>query len=88
MFNITVGTATQLAFTTEPGGGAPGAVWATQPVVAVEDAGGNTVTSSAVSIRLAITAGTGTTGATLTCTANPKNATAGVDAFAGCKIND
>jgi hypothetical protein len=53
----------------------------------VEDAGGNTVTSSAVSIRLAITGGTGTTGATLTCTANPKNATAGVDAFAGCRIN-
>ncbi|MEA3184111.1 MAG: hypothetical protein QOJ74_588, partial [Ilumatobacteraceae bacterium] len=33
------------------------------------------------------TAGTGAGGAVLTCTANPKAAAAGVDLFAGCKIN-
>jgi hypothetical protein len=38
-------------------------------------------------VTLAITSGTGTAGATLTCTANPKAASAGVDTFAGCKIN-
>ena len=57
----------------------------TQPVVTVEDADGNTVTSSAASITLAI--GTNPSGGTLTCTANPKNAVNGVDAFAGCNIN-
>ena len=81
-FNITVGAATQLVFTTQPGGGTGGTVWTTQPVVTVEDAGGNTV-SSAASIKLAIGTGNGA----LTCTTNPLNATAGVATFAGCKIN-
>src|SRR5208283_5221657 len=53
-FTITFGAATQLAVTTQPNGGANGTAWATQPVVTVEDASGNTVTSSAASITLAI----------------------------------
>ena len=85
-FSITIGAATKLAFTTQPGGGASATVWATQPVVAIQDAGGNTVTSS-LSISLAITSGTGTSGAALTCTTNPLAATAGMSAFAGCKID-
>src|SRR5205807_789611 len=40
-FNITVGAASQLAFTTQPGGGTGGTAWAAQPVVTVQDAGGN-----------------------------------------------
>ena len=90
-FNITAGTATQLVFTTQPGGTITGGVaFPTQPTVTVEDTFGNTVTTGANStatITLAITNGTGTAGATLTCTANPKNAAAGVDTFAGCAIN-
>ena len=83
-FNITVGAAAKLAFTTQPGGGTANTTWATQPVVKVQDAGGNTVTSSSASITLAI--GTNPGGGVLSCTANPKNATSGVDTFAGCKI--
>ncbi|MEY2580283.1 MAG: hypothetical protein QOE09_132, partial [Ilumatobacteraceae bacterium] len=39
------------------------------------------------SVTLAVTAGTGTPGAVVTCTANPKAAVAGVVSFTGCKIN-
>jgi len=38
-------------------------------------------------VTLSITTGTGTSGATLTCTTNPQNATSGVDTFVGCKID-
>jgi hypothetical protein len=86
-FNITVGPATQLAFTTQPAGAVPATAFTTQPVVSVEDAGGNVVTGATNSITLAIKSGTGTAGAALTCTANPKAAVAGVDTFAGCKID-
>ena len=37
-----------------------------------QDAFGNTVTTAAASVTLTITSGTGTTGAVLTCTTNPK----------------
>ena len=84
-FNITVGAAAKLAFTTQPGGGTGGSAWAQQPVVTVQDAGGNTVTGSTASITLAI--GTNPGGGTLTCTTNPRTAVAGVDTFAGCKID-
>ncbi len=85
-FNITVGAATQLAFSTQPGGGANGATWTTQPAVSVEDSGGNVVTSDhTASVTLAI-ATQPRKGGTLTCTANPKTAAAGVATFAGCQI--
>ncbi len=82
---ITVGPATQLAFTTEPGGGANGAIWSSQPVVTVEDSGGNTVTTSSAPVTLSINSQPGV-GATLSCTTNPLTATSGVASFAGCKI--
>ena len=69
---------------TQPSGGAAGSVWSTQPKVTVQDANGNTVTGAINSITLTITSAGG---ATLTCTANPKSASSGVDTFAGCKIN-
>ena len=84
-FNITVGSAAKLAFTTQPGGGTAASAWAQQPVVTVQDAGGNTVTGSSASITLTI--GTNPGGGALTCTANPKAAASGVATFAGCKIN-
>ena len=86
-FNVTVGAAAMLGFTQQPSGAAAGTVWATQPKITIQDAFGNTVTTSNASVTLAITPGTGTTGAALTCTANPKAATSGVATFTGCKIN-
>ena len=77
------GTATQLVFTTQPGGGADGATWATQPAVSIEDASGNVVTTATNSITLAIATNPG---GTLACTTNPLGATGGVASFAGCKI--
>lgn len=49
-------------------------------MVTVQDAGGNTVTGSTAPVTLSIT---NPAGATLTCTANPVNAVAGVATFAG-----
>ena len=79
--------AAQLAFTTQPSGGPNGATWATQPVVTVQDSGGNTITTSTDTITLAITSQPGT-GATLTCNGGPPNlaATGGIATFAGCQI--
>ena len=56
-----------------------------QPVVTVQDAGGNTVTASAPSVTLAITPPTG--GAVLTCTANPRSTSSGLATFSGCRVN-
>jgi trimeric autotransporter adhesin len=86
-FNVTVGAAAKVAFTQQPNGGAAGAVWSTQPKVTIQDAFGNTVTTSSANVTLTITSHTGTSGAVLTCTANPKAAASGIAAFAGCKIN-
>jgi len=51
----------------------------------VEDSGGNLVTSNASAVTLAIASQPGS-GATLSCTANPVTASAGVASFAGCEI--
>ena len=84
-FAITAGAATKLVFTTQPGGGASGTAWSTQPKVSVEDASGNPVTGSTSAVTLAIASQPGS-GAALSCAANPVTASAGVASFAGCKI--
>jgi hypothetical protein len=80
-FGVSVGAAAKLAFTTQPGAATGHASNATpltpQPVVAVEDAAGNIVTTSTAAITLTLTTG----GGALACTtpaAFPANATAGV----------
>src|SRR5581483_8387063 len=85
-FNITLGPAAKLAFTQQPSGGASSTAWTTQPKVTIQDAGGNTVNSTA-SVTLAVGTNPSSGTPTLTCTANPKAATAGVVTFAGCKID-
>jgi trimeric autotransporter adhesin len=60
-------------------------VWSAQPTVSVEDSGGNVVTGNASAVTLAIASQPGS-GATLSCTKNSVTASAGVAAFAGCKI--
>jgi Spherulation-specific family 4 len=84
-FSVTAGAAARLVFTTEPGGGYSGLAWSTQPKVSVEDASGNVVTTKASAVTLAIASQPGS-GASLSCTANPVTASAGVASFAGCKI--
>ncbi|HTS95940.1 MAG TPA: spherulation-specific family 4 protein [Streptosporangiaceae bacterium] len=84
-FAVTVGAATQLVFTTQPGGGVSGIAWSAQPKVSVEDSGGNLVTGNASAVTLAIAAQPGS-GAALSCTKNPVTASGGVASFAGCKI--
>src|SRR5580698_4328590 len=84
-FSVTAGTAAQLVFTTQPGGGANGAAWSAQPKVSVEDASGNVVTTNTSAVTLAIASQPGS-GASLSCTTNPVTASAGVASFAGCKI--
>ncbi len=82
-FNITLGAAAQLGFSSQPGGGANGSTWSTQPAVSIEDVGGNPVSTATGSITLAV--GTNP-GGTLACTTNPLNTSGGTASFAGCKI--
>jgi RHS repeat-associated protein len=86
-FAVTIGAAEQLLFVSQPSGGTAGAVWATQPSVAVADAGGNALTSTSSSITLSLTPGTGTSGATLSCVANPVPASTGAATFSGCSVD-
>ncbi len=84
---VNAGTATKLIFTTQPGASSLGGVaFTTQPVVTVEDAYGNTITSPSVSITLAI--GTNPSGGTLTVSGgNPISSTNGVATFSGVSID-
>lgn len=84
---VIFGTASKLAFTTQPAGTVSGTAFTTQPVVTVQDSGGRTVANDTSSVTLTITSGTGTAGASLTCTTNPKAAASGVASFAGCRID-
>ena len=85
-FNLGAGTASQLAFQTSPGGAVVNTVFVTQPVVVVQDAFGNTVPGATDAIALAITTGTGTTGAALSGTTTVA-AAAGVATFTDLKID-
>ena len=78
-FSLSTGSATKLVFTTSPGSSTNGVNFTNQPVVQVEDSGGNLVSSSA---SITLTASSGT----LSCTTNPKNASGGVATFAGCNL--
>ena len=82
---ITVGAANKLAFTTQPVGGvAEGVVFATSPVVKVQDFYGNTVTTDTGTVALAKSSGP--SGGSLSCTSTTVTAVAGVATFAGCQI--
>ncbi|NBO63883.1 MAG: hypothetical protein EBU88_03335, partial [Acidobacteria bacterium] len=76
------GTASKLVIKTQPVGGNSGATLATQPVVEIQDAGGNIVSSSSLPVTVAIFSGTG--GAVNGTTT--VNATAGVTAFSNLSL--
>ena len=86
-FNVAAGSAAKLGFTAQPSTATGNQAFPIQPVVAIQDLGGNTVTSSTATVTLAI--GTNPASGTLTCTGGlVKNAVAGVAAFSGCQINN
>ena len=84
-FNIYVGPPTQLQFTTQPSASnVTGGKFATQPVVTIEDAGGNVQTADTSTVTLSLAGGT--SGATVSgCT---ETTTAGVATFSGCSVNE
>jgi hypothetical protein len=85
-FAITTAAATNLVFTTQPPTATTaGAIFATNPVVTIEDAYGNTVTTgsdSTTNVTLALTTGLGLLSGTTNVTA-----VGGVAAFPGLSIN-
>jgi type II secretory pathway pseudopilin PulG len=84
-FDITAGPASQVVFTQSPSSTTAGVAFASQPTVAVKDAGGNVVTTDTSTPSLNITAGTGTAGASLSC--GTPSVSAGVTTFVGCNVN-
>ena len=86
-FSVSAGPATKLIVTTQPSSSnTSGAVFGTQPRVTIQDASGNTVTTSSAAVTLAITSGTGTAGAVLSGT-KTINAVNGIAAFSGLSID-
>ncbi len=81
------GTGTKLGFTVQPARGTPSGSLAVQPSVAVQNAGGATVTNVAsTTVTVAIGANPG--GAALTCTGGLSRSTSnGVAAFNGCRVD-
>ena len=81
-----IGAANHLAFTTQPGGGAAGALWSQQPVVAVENSSNQVVTTDNTTV-VTLSIASNPTGGTLTCTGGlSKQVTKGVATFSGCSI--
>lgn len=64
-FDVSVGVATKLIFSVAPGNTVAGAIITPAVQVTAQDAAGNTVPTFAGSVGIAITSGTGTSGATL-----------------------
>ncbi len=80
----TFGVATQVVFTTSPTAGLSGSAFAVQPVVKVEDAGGNVVTTSSATISLASEEGASAAGLLANC--NNLSAVSGVVNVTGCSF--
>ena len=81
------GSTQHLVFTTQPGGGAAGVVWAQQPVVAVENAL-NAIVAGDSSTIVTLSIGTNPASGTLLCTSGlSRTVVNGVATFFGCSIN-
>ena len=83
-FDITLGTAAKLVFSSSPSNAPAGVAFPTQPKVAMEDAGGNLVTSFNGTVTVSIAANPG--GGTLSGTA-AMPATGGIATFVGLSID-
>ncbi len=86
-FNVAVGPAAKLGFLTQPTTGNAGQTLSPNITVAIQDAGGNTVTSGqTANVSLAINPNP--SGAVLSCTGGTTMAAAnGVATFTGCQID-
>ncbi|MEE8422825.1 MAG: SwmB domain-containing protein, partial [Dehalococcoidia bacterium] len=84
-FNITVGSATQIGIQTQPGGAIQDAALSPQPVVLIQDAGGNTVTSDS-STQVVVIINNNPSAATLSGTVTV-TASSGVVTFSGLSID-
>ena len=82
---VTPGAAAQLAFVVQPGNSTMSSTLSPEPVVAVEDASGNIVTTDLSPVTLTITSGTGTSGASLSASCSGTEFY-GVVTFSGCEI--
>jgi hypothetical protein len=83
---VSLGPADELVFTAQPASAQAGQPFATQPVVAIADAGGNIVTNATASIVLSVSSDTGD--GDLSCDGGLTLTTvAGVAAFKGCTID-
>ena len=88
VFNITVGAATELVVTTQPGGGTGGSVWVTQPAAEILDAGGNLVSGSSANVTAVIAAGTPAFGGPGTLSGTTTiSASSGVVDYSGLSID-
>jgi RHS repeat-associated protein len=89
VFTISVGAAAKLVFLTQPSGALGGSSFTSQPVVALQDVGGNIVNVGG-SAQLALVAGSGASGASFSCSTNPTNfdGSSFQAAFSGCAIDE
>src|SRR5439155_1680673 len=82
-FTVTPAAANKLVVTTQPSGATAGSAFTTQPVVKIEDAYNNVVTTDTSTVTVALNAGTGPLQGTLT-----KAAVAGVATFTNLRLDD
>lgn len=84
---VNPGAAAKIGFVTQPARGVPNIAFGAQPVVAIQDAHGNTVpTAPATTVTLALTANPG--GSTLACSGGlNRGTTAGLATFSGCRLD-
>ena len=80
-FSVIAGPPTHILFSTEPSNAIGGSAFVNQPVITIQDAGNNTVTSDTQAIALTIHSGPG---ALSGCSATT---TAGLASFSGCSIS-
>lgn len=86
-FDIAVGVAAKLAVTQQPGNGSGGLALSPQPIVAVQDAGGNTILSdNSTQVTAEIRFGTGSGGAALSGVATV-TASGGIVMYSGLAID-
>lgn len=87
-FDIMTGAPAKLGFVAQPAGAVDGFAFLTQPVVEVQDAAGQRITTSSAAVTLSIATGTGVVGASLTCAGGTGAvAVAGVATFSGCRLD-
>lgn len=87
-FNVAVGPATKLGFLTQPTTGNAGQVLTPNITVAVQDAGGNTVTTGQSAAITLLIAPPNPSGAVLSCTGGTTVAAVnGIATFPGCSID-